>query len=53
MSPQYVAGTDTVAADDTAHQDALKATQGRWKHPVTGISWYRPVKCDFSALAPS
>jgi len=53
VSPQYVAGTDTVAADDTAHQDALKTMQGRWKHPVAGMSWCGQVKRDFAALAPN
>ena len=53
MSPKYVAGTDTVAAGDTAHQDALKTMQGGWKHPVAGTSWYGQVKRDFAALAAS
>jgi hypothetical protein len=24
--------------------------KGRWKHPISGMSWYRKVKSDFAAL---
>jgi hypothetical protein len=39
-----------VAGGDTAHQQALDAMKGRWKHPVAGLGWYRQVKRDFAAL---
>lgn len=35
---------------DTTHQDALDSMQGRWKHPISGMGWYRKVKRDFAAL---
>jgi hypothetical protein len=41
---------DVVASGDTAHQPALQAMRGRWKHPVAGMGWYRQVKRDFAAL---
>ena len=41
---------EVVAAGDAAHEDALKAMKGRWKHPVAGMGWYRQVKRDFAAL---
>ena len=39
-----------VADGDDAHQDALAAMKGRWKHPIKGMGWYRDVKRDFAAL---
>jgi hypothetical protein len=41
---------DAVAGGDASHQDALKAMQARWKHPVSGMKWYRSAKRDFAAL---
>ncbi len=41
---------ETVAAGDEGHKDALKAMQGRWKHPVGGMRWYMKTKKDFAAL---
>ena len=41
---------EAVAAGDTAHVPAQEAMQGRWKHPVKGMGWYRQVKRDFAAL---
>lgn len=35
---------------DRAHEDALASMKGRWKHPVSGMGWYRKVKRDFAAL---
>ena len=40
----------TVAAGDETHSDALGAMKGRWKHPVSGMKWYRTTKRDFAAL---
>jgi hypothetical protein len=39
-----------VAEGDEAHRSALKQMQGRWKRPISGMSWYRQVKRDFAAL---
>jgi hypothetical protein len=41
---------DVVAEGDDAHQEALTAMKGRWKHPVKGMGWYKSVKRDFAAL---
>ena len=41
---------DAVAGGDGTHAEALQAMQGRWKHPVKGMGWYRQVKRDFAAL---
>lgn len=41
---------DAVAKGDQTHADALKAMKGRWKHPVSGMGWYRDAKRDFAAL---
>jgi predicted small metal-binding protein len=39
-----------VAEGDETHESALKQMKGRWKRPVSGMSWYRQVKRDFAAL---
>ncbi len=41
---------EMVAGGDTAHEDALKAMKGRWKHPISGMSWYKETKRQFAAL---
>jgi hypothetical protein len=41
---------EVVAAGDVAHEPALKEMKGRWKHPVSGMGWYRKAKRDFAAL---
>ena len=41
---------DMVAGGDAAHAPALKAMKGRWKHPLSGMGWYRETKQDFAAL---
>jgi hypothetical protein len=41
---------EAVAGGDVAHQEALGAMKGRWKHPVSGMKWYRTAKRDFAAL---
>lgn len=41
---------EVVATGDSAHEPALKAMQGRWKHPIKGMGWYKQVKADFAAL---
>ncbi len=39
-----------VADGDATHQSALDQMKGRWKRPISGMSWYRQVKRDFAAL---
>ncbi len=41
---------EIVAQGDSAHDQALKEMKGRWKHPVSGMGWYRKAKRDFAAL---
>jgi hypothetical protein len=41
---------ETVASGDETHESALKEMQGRWKHPVSGMGWYRKTKREFAAL---
>ncbi|MHB8658725.1 MAG: hypothetical protein ACYC91_12360 [Solirubrobacteraceae bacterium] len=41
---------EVVAQGDFAHEQALKEMKGRWKHPVSGMGWYRKAKRDFAAL---
>jgi predicted small metal-binding protein len=41
---------EMVAEGDQTHETALQQMQGRWKRPISGMSWYRQVKRDFAAL---
>jgi hypothetical protein len=41
---------DVVAGGDETHGRALKEMKGRWKHPLSGMAWYRNTKRDFAAL---
>jgi hypothetical protein len=41
---------ERVAGGDETHAAALKAMQGRWKNPISGMGWYRKAKRDFAAL---
>ena len=41
---------DAVAGGDASHEDALKDMKHRWRHPISGMSWYRAAKRDFAAL---
>ena len=41
---------DAVADGDDAHAGALKEMKGRWKHPISGMGWYRTAKRTFAAL---
>jgi hypothetical protein len=41
---------DAVAAGDATHRTAADAMKGRWKHPISGMRWYRQAKRDFAAL---
>jgi hypothetical protein len=39
-----------VDGGDDAHRGVLKDMKGRWKHPISGMGWYRQTKRDFAAL---
>jgi predicted small metal-binding protein len=41
---------EAVENGDETHGSALKDMKGRWKHPVSGMGWYRAAKRDFAAL---
>ena len=41
---------EMVEGGDATHGDALEKMKGRWKHPVSGMKWYRNAKRDFAAL---
>ena len=41
---------EMVASGDETHKGALKEMKGRWKHPLSGMAWYRKAKRDFAAL---
>jgi hypothetical protein len=41
---------EVVAKGDETHKSALKSMQDRWKHPVSGMGWYRDTKKAFAAL---
>jgi len=42
---------EAVSGGDESHAPALQQMKGRWKNPVSGLSWYRKAKRDFAALA--
>jgi hypothetical protein len=42
---------EAVAAGDDSHDRALDDMKGRWKHPISGMKWYKTAKRDFAALA--
>jgi predicted small metal-binding protein len=41
---------ETVSSGDETHAGALKDMKGRWKHPISGMAWYKKAKRDFAAL---
>lgn len=41
---------EMVAGGDETHQDALKEMKGRWKHPISGMGWYKKTKREFASL---
>ena len=41
---------DMVAGGDDTHAGALKEMKGRWKHPISGMGWYRTAKRNFARL---
>ena len=41
---------DVVAGGDDAHADALREMKGRWRRPLSGMSWYRATRREFATL---
>ena len=41
---------EMVAGGDGAHEGAFKEMKGRWRHPISGMGWYRATKKAFAAL---
>jgi len=41
---------EVVSAGDDVHVGALKEMKGRWRHPLSGMSWYKNTKREFAAL---
>jgi predicted small metal-binding protein len=41
---------ETVEAGSSDHEPALRDMKGRWRHPVSGMKWYRKGQRDFAAL---
>lgn len=41
---------EMVQGGDRDHEPALKDMKDRWKHPVSGMGWYRQAKRDFATL---
>lgn len=41
---------ESVDGGDDAHAPALKEMKGRWKRPISGMSWYRATKRAFADL---
>jgi predicted small metal-binding protein len=41
---------EAVQAGDDTHAEALRQMKGRWKNPLSGLSWYRGTKRAFAAL---
>ena len=41
---------EMVGGGDGAHEGAFREMKGRWRHPVSGMGWYRATKRAFAAL---
>jgi predicted small metal-binding protein len=41
---------ETVSQGDESHKSALKEMKGRWRRPISGMTWYKNAKRDFAAL---
>ncbi len=44
---------EMVRGGDRDHEPALSDMKGRWKHPISGMGWYRQAKRDFAGLPDS
>ncbi|HZR15606.1 MAG TPA: hypothetical protein VFC33_20400 [Acidimicrobiia bacterium] len=41
---------EMVANGDDTHAGALKEMKARWRHPISGMGWYRAAKRNFADL---
>jgi len=41
---------EVVASGDETHKVPLKEMKGRWRHPISGMAWYRDAKRGFADL---
>lgn len=41
---------DAVESGDDTHRAALDDMKGRWKHPISGMGWYRATKRAFAQV---
>lgn len=39
---------EMVAGGDQAHAPALGEMKGRWRHPISGMGWYKATKREFA-----
>jgi predicted small metal-binding protein len=42
---------DAVGSGDESHRAAHDEMKGRWKHPISGMGWYKSTKRAFAELA--
>jgi hypothetical protein len=40
---------EMVEGGDQTHAGALKDMKGRWRHPISGMGWYKATKREFAA----
>jgi hypothetical protein len=41
---------DMVAGGDQTHGRAFTEMKGRWRHPISGMGWYKATKREFAGL---
>ena len=41
---------EMVAGGDQTHTGPLNQMKGRWRHPISGMGWYKATKRAFAAL---
>jgi predicted small metal-binding protein len=39
---------ERAGAGDDSHQDAFRQMKGRWRHPISGMGWYKSAKKNFA-----
>jgi hypothetical protein len=44
---------EMVAGGDQTHTGALNEMKGRWRHPISGMGWYKATKRDFAGRPQS
>jgi hypothetical protein len=40
---------ERVEGGDQSHASAFKEMKGRWRHPISGMGWYKATKREFAA----